>query len=201
MKLYYTPGTCAFAPHTVANELGIKLDLVKVDLGKKTTSDGKNFLDINPKGYVPALELDDGRILTEGPAISLYLADLHPEKNLAHKCGTFERAEVTSWLSYISTELHKNFSPLYAPASSDTEKQAARDKLAKRFALVEQTLEKASYLVSNQFSAADAYLFTVLGWCDHLGIALDKFPSIQRYIEELTQRESIIAAKAAEKAG
>lgn len=201
MKLYYAPGTCSFAPHTVANELGIKLDLVKVDLGKKTTSDGKNFLDINPKGYVPALELDDGRILTEGPAISLYLADLHPEKNLAHKCGTFERAEVTSWLTYIGTELHKNFSPLFTPTASDTEKQAARDKLAKRFALVEQALEKAGYLVADQFSAADAYLFTVLGWCGHVSVSLDKFPSIQRYIKELSQRASIVRAQTEEKAG
>jgi len=200
MKLYYAPGTCAFAPHTVANELGIKLDLVKVDIRNKTTADGKNFLDINPKGYVPALELDDGRILTEGPAISLYLADLYPEKNIAHKCGTFERAEVTSWLTYIGTELHKNFGPLFTPTATDAEKQTAKDKLAKHFALIDHALSKTDYLVANHFSPADAYLFTVLGWCGHVGVSLDKFASIQRYIKELSQRDSIVAAQKAEKA-
>lgn len=199
MKLYFSPGACSLSPHIVACELGINLDLVKVNLGTKNTSDNRDFTKINPKGYVPALELDDGRILTEGPAIVQYLADLHLEKGLAPKCGTFERAKVQEWLTYIGTELHKNFGPLFNRSTTDADKQAAKEKLHLRLDYAEEALSKSSYLAAGRFSVADAYLYTVLSWCDHVGIDLKAFPAMQRYFDNLSKRESIIAATQAEK--
>lgn len=199
MKLYYSPGTCSLSPHIIACELGINLDLVKVNLGTKNTSDNRDFNKINPKGYVPALELDDGRILTEGPAIAEYLADMHPEKGLVPKCGTFERAKVQEWLNYIGTELHKNFGPLFNRSTTDADKQAVKEKLHLRLDYAEEALSKSSYLVADRFSVADAYLYTVLSWCSHVGIDLKAFPSMQRYFDNLSKRESIIAATQAEK--
>lgn len=198
MKLYFSPGACSLAPHIVACELGLNLDIVKVDLGTKTISGNMDFNKINPKGYVPALELDDGRILTEGPAIVQYLADLYPEKGLMPEYGTFERAKVQEWLTYTGTELYKNFGPLYNKAATDAEKQAAKEKLRIRLSPVEETLAKARYLVSERFSVADAYLYTILSWCDYVGIDLKPFPAIQRYIDNLSKRDSIISATQAE---
>ena len=183
MKLYFSPGACSLSPHIVANEAGIPIQLEKVDLSTKQTASGKNFLSVTPKGYVPALELDDGRVITEGPAIVQYLADLKPEKNLAEKPGTYERAKVQEWLNYIATELHKNFSPLFHPLD-----------------LAEKQLEKSEYIASSHFTVADAYLFTVLTWCPFVGVSLDALPALAAYKDKIANRDSVKKALADEKA-
>lgn len=200
MKLYFSPGACSLSPHIVALEAGIPLTLEKVDLGKKQTASGSDFLKINPKGYVPALELDDGRVITEGPAIVQYLADLKPEKLLAEKAGTFERAKVQEWLNYIGTEIHKNFGPLFNSAASEADKTLAINKIKDRLKLVETQLEGSEYLVGARFTVADAYLFTVLGWCQYVNLSLDEFPAIAAYVDKLKERPSIKTALDAEKA-
>lgn len=200
MKLYYSPGACSFSPHIVAEEAEIKLDLVKVNLKTKQTDDGRDFAKINPKGYVPALELDDGQLLTEGPAIVQYLADLKPEKGLVPKCGTFERAKLQEWLNFISTEIHKGFGPLFYPTSSEQEKEAAKAKLTKRFELIEEQLKKTAFITGDQFSVADAYFFTVLQWCAFLKFDISSFKAIQQYNAKVATRDSVKKALMAEKA-
>lgn len=198
MKLYYSPSCCSLAPHIVAVELGIPLKLVKVDLKNKKTAQGDDFTAINPKGYVPALELDDGRILTEGPAIVQYLAELEPEKALAGKANTFERAKVQEWLNFIATEIHKGFGPLFYPNTPEDYKKVAVEKLGQRFSLAEQALSQSPFIVSERFTVVDAYLFTVLRWCGYLGVSLEQFPHLQAYIARIDQRESVKKALAAE---
>ena len=199
MKLYFSPGACSLSPHIVANEAGIPIQLEKVDLSTKQTTSGKNFLSVTPKGYVPALELDDGRVITEGPAIVQYLADLKPEKNLAEKPGTYERAKVQEWLNYIATELHKNFSPLFHPSSEDAKKEATQ-KLINRLDLAEKQLEKSEYIATSHFTVADAYLFTVLTWCPFVGVSLDDLPALASYKDKIADRDSVKKALADEKA-
>ncbi|RCL00338.1 MAG: glutathione S-transferase [Candidatus Tokpelaia sp. JSC085] len=200
MKLYFSPGACSLASHIVARELGVAIDLVKVDLARKLTYDNRDFNTINPKGYVPVLELDDGHCLTEGPAIMLHLADQYPAKGLLPACGTYERAKVHEWLAFAGMELHKNFSPFFNKSSSDAEKQTAQSKLSIRFRFLEDALATATanYLVSNCFSVADAYLYTVLSWCGDIGFDLKAFPAIQRYVAHLSKRASIMTAIQAE---
>ncbi|HZH79026.1 MAG TPA: glutathione S-transferase N-terminal domain-containing protein, partial [Archangium sp.] len=140
MKLYYTPGACSMNPHIMLREAGLNFDLVKVDLGSHKTPDGKDFYSINPKGYVPALELDNGQVLTENPAIVQYIADQKPEAKLAPANGTLERYRLQEWLGFISTELHKTFGPLWNPAVSEGEKKATFDKLTKRFEFIAKNL-------------------------------------------------------------
>lgn len=198
MKLYFSPFACSLAPHIAANELGIKLDLVKVDIASKVTSQGHNFKDINPKGYVPALELDDGRVLTEGPAIVQYLNDNSVSKSLAPACGSFERAKVQEWLNFIGTELHKNFGPLFNPALPEADKKATKEKLLARLAIVEADLQCADYLANNKFSLADIYLFVVLNWTQRTGVDLSHLPKIQAFHKRIGERPSVIAAINAE---
>lgn len=198
MKLYFSPGACSLSPHIVANELGLALTLVKVNLQDKTTADGKDFKKINANGYVPVLELDDGRILTEGVAIVQYLADLKPEKNLAQKAGTFERALVQEWLNYIATELHKGFGPLFNAASSEGEKKAAKDKILNRIALVEKNLAEKPFIAASTFTVADAYLITILSWCKYLKVDLSNFPHTVEYIKKMSERDSVKKALADE---
>ena len=198
MKLYFSPFACSLSPHIVASELGIKLDLVKVDLSNKATSDGGNFYDINPKGYVPALVLDDGRVITEGPAITQFLNDSSQTKSLAPACGTFERAKVQEWLNFIGTEIHKNFGPLFNPALPEADKQATKEKLASRLKIVEADLQKADYLANNSYSLADIYLFVVLNWAPHTGVDLSGFPAIQAFHQRVGARAAVGEAIAAE---
>ncbi|MDE1899543.1 MAG: glutathione transferase GstA, partial [Xanthomonadaceae bacterium] len=162
MKLYFAPGACSFSPHIVLRELGLPFDLVQVDLRSKATRDGRDFRAINPKGYVPTLELDDGRILTEGPAIVQYLADRKPEAGLAPANGSFERYQLQEWLNFISTEIHKQFSPLFNPDTPDAVKRQQIEKLGGRFTEVGAVLGKHDYLLAGGYSVADAYLYTVL---------------------------------------
>ncbi|HEX3674971.1 MAG TPA: glutathione transferase GstA [Rhizomicrobium sp.] len=171
MKLYYAPGACSLSPHIVALEAGIPIELEKVDIKEHKTASGEDFYKINPKGYVPALKLDDGRFLTEGPAIVQYLADQKPGANLAPANGTFERYELQEWLGFINSEIHKSFSPLFGAASDDV-KADARAKIAKRFTYVDGELAGKHFLMGEQFTAADAYLFVMLTWAHHLKIAL-----------------------------
>ncbi|MCE1163423.1 MAG: glutathione transferase GstA [Thiomonas sp.] len=199
MKLYFSPGACSLSPHIVLHELGLPHDGVKVDLKSKQTSDGRDFRAINPKGYVPTLELDDGTILTEGPAIVQYLADRKPELNLAPANGTLARYQLQEWLNFISTELHKQFSPLFNPASSADLVAAQKAKLADRFALIAQTLDKQDYLLPTGFSVADPYLYTVMSWAGYVGVDLSPWPALARYKTRMEARPGVAATLAAER--
>lgn len=191
MKLYFSPGACSLSPHIVLLEAGLAFNAERVDLGKKLTAGGADFRRINPNGYVPALVLDDGTVLTEGPAIVQYLADGAPQSGLLPAVGKVERYQVLGWLNYISTELHKNFSPLFKPDSTDDIRAHAHKLLALRLEHVARHLEGREFLVGNQFSVADAYLFTVLGWTDILGISLADWPRLQDFRARIGQRPAV----------
>lgn len=198
MQLYYLPFACSLSPHIVINELGIPCDIIKVDGKTKMAANGKNFLSVSPNGYVPALELDSGDVITEGPAIVQYLADLKPEKKLAPANGTIERTHLQTWLNFISTELHKGMSPLFNPHFSAEVKSIFTDKLFKRFDYLETVLSKQEYLLGHDFSVADAYLFTVLNWCKGLKIDLAKWPALTAFVSRISSRPSVQAAIQAE---
>lgn len=200
MKLYFAPNTCALSPHIVLRELNLPFELVRVDNQSKRTEHGEDFLAINPKGYVAALQLDDGRVLTEGPAIVQYLADLKPEAGLAPANGSWERAQLQEMLNFITSELHAGMSPLFNKALSDEVKEVFRARLFKRLAHVQGILDESDYLLGQQFSVADAYLFTVLGWLRFVGIDVQAWPAAARYVETIAARASVRAALAAEAA-
>jgi glutathione S-transferase len=200
MKLYFSPGACSLSPHIVAHELGIPVSLVKVDLGSKALPDGSNFTTVNPKGYVPALQLDNGELLTEGPAIVQYLADQKPAAKLAPPNGTLERARVQEMLGYINSELHKSYSPLFNPKSTNEVKSERQEYLRRRYALVEKQLEGKSYLFGDQFTVADAYLYTVTTWAAFVSFDLSTFPNLQAFQKRVAARPAVQAAHAAEKA-
>ncbi|KGM30388.1 glutathione transferase GstA [Inquilinus limosus] len=198
MKLYYVPDTCSLSPHIVLRELDLPFTLVRVDNRTKTTADGGDFLAINPKGYVAALQLDDGRVLTEGPAILQYLADLKPEAGLAPANGSWERVRLQEWLNFITSEIHAGLSPLFNAALPEEAKAIFRDKLARRLAVVETTLQRQDHLLEGGFSVADAYLFTVLGWTRFFAIDLGRWPAVAAYMRRIGARPSVAAALAAE---
>ncbi len=200
MKLYFSPGACSLSPHIVIQELGLKAELVKVDLKAHTLSDGSDFYAINSKGSVPFLVLDDGSQLSEGSAIVQYLADLKPESGLLPKYGSFERAKIQEWLSFISTEIHKGFSPLFAPDVPEEYKTMARQKLTQRYEYINRHLAKNEFLGGAQFSVADAYLFTTLGWLQFIGLNLSPLKNITAYVEKIAERASVKAARAVESA-
>ncbi|HEY4939832.1 MAG TPA: glutathione transferase GstA [Rhizomicrobium sp.] len=195
MKLYYAPGACSLSPHIVAEEAGIALEYEKVDLKSHKTAAGADFYAINPKGYVPALLLDDGSLLSEGPAIVQYLADLKPAANLIPPNGSAARYHVLEWLAYINSEMHKTFTPLFGP-SSDEVKVDARAKLAKRFAYVDAQLAGKSYLVGEQFSVADAYLFVMTSWAIFQKIEVPT--NVAAFRARVTARPAVHAALKAE---
>ena len=197
MKLYFSPGACSLSPHIVLLEAGIPFTLDKVNQGSKQTSSGQDFRTINPKGYVPALETDSGAILTEGPAIVQYLADLAPETNLAPPNGSIERYQMMSWLNFVGTEIHKNYSPLFDPSGSDDVKNAARANLAKRYAYIDTTLEGREYL-TGQFSLADIYLFVVTNWAAMVKVDLAPFPNVQALHQRIGARPAVQQALRAE---
>jgi glutathione S-transferase len=199
MKLYFSPSACSLSPHIVAREAGIDLELEKVDGAKKQTASGADFWAINPKGYVPALQLDDGQVLTEGPAIVQYLADQKPESGLAPAAGTLARYRLQEWLNFISTELHKQYSPLFNPKMSDETKAFQREYLGKRIAFVAKAVEGERYLMGAGFSVADAYLFTVLSWSKHVGVDLAAWPAIVSYMQRVGERPAVKAALDAER--
>lgn len=199
MKLYFAPGACSLASHIVLRELGLPFEAVQVDLRSKKTQSGEDYAALNPKGYVPALQLDDGRLLSEGPAILQYLADRKPEAKLAPAAGTFERYQLQEWLAYINSEVHKTYSGFFNPAATAEQKEALKPVLARRLGYVEQHLAKHDWLVGDAFSVADAYLYVVLGWSGFVGFDLAPFPKLQAYHARIAQRPAVQAAQAAEK--
>ena len=198
MKLYYSPGACSLSPHIVMREAGIPVQLVKVELSTKKTEDGGDFKAINTKGYVPTLELPDGQRLTEGPAIVQYLADQAPTRGLAPANGTIERSRLQEWLNFISTELHKQFSPLFDPACEESLKTRQIQKLGGRFDWIVKQLGNRDYLMGSAFTAADAYFYTMLTWCGHVGIDLSKWPALGAYKTRVEQRPQVREALKAE---
>jgi len=194
MKLYFSPGACSLSPHIVARELGIPLQLEKVDLKARKTASGRDFLQINPKGYVPALELDSGDVLTEGPAIVQYLADQKPEAGLAPANGTLARAHLQEMLNFISTELHKTYSPLFNPTTPAETREERKEYLRKRFAYVDSVLAKRRFLLGDQFSVADAYLFTVTSWARHVDLDLSGYKALTDFQQRVAARPAVQAA-------
>ena len=194
MKLYYSPGACSLSPHIVANEIGIPLELEKVDTKTKQTEHGSDYLAINPKGYVPALRLDDGALLTEGPAIVQYLADQKPGSGIAPANGTLARYRLQEMLGYINSELHKTYSPLFNPNTTDAVRADREAYLRKRYALIEQTLSDQPFLLGDQFSAADAYLFTVTNWARVLKLDLSEFPNLMAFQKRVAERPAVQGA-------
>jgi len=194
MKLYYAAGTCSLAPHIVAREAGIPVDLIRVNIGSQPhrTEDGADYATVNPKGYVPALALDDGQLLTEGVAIMQYLADLAPQSGLAPAAGTIARYRLQEWLTFVSSELHKMFSPwLFHPEHGEQAQQVARDKILERFALLDRHLADRAYLLGAGFTAADAYAFAIIGWSRLKGIELSPFPALKAYMDRVAARPKV----------
>jgi len=198
MKLYYSPGACSLSPHIVARESGIEVELDKVDFKTKQTSSGRDFMAINPKGYVPALELDDGSVLTEGPAIVQYLADRKPERQLVPAAGTTSRYRVQEMLGFINSELHKTYSPLFSPATGEEQRKERMAYLHKRYAIIERQLANGPYLFGEQFTAADAYLFVVTNWARTVKLELGDFPNLRAFQSRVAERPAVRAAMDAE---
>jgi glutathione S-transferase len=198
MKLYYAPGACSLSPHIVAREAGIAIELEKVDLRAHKTENGEDFMAVNPKGYVPALKLDDGSVLTEGPAIVQYLADQKPASKLAPAAGTLERYRLQEWLAFIGTELHKSFGPLFNPATPDAVKQTAKANIEKRLAYLNDQLAKRQFLLGDTFTAADAYAFTILNWTNFVGMDLKAYPNVAAYSGRIAARPKVQEALKAE---
>ena len=197
MKLYYAPGTCSLSPHIVAREAGLPLTLVRVDNKNKVTEAGEDYRAINPKGYVPLLELDSGVRLSEGPAIVQYLADLAPASKLAPANGTVERYQLQEWLNFITSEVHKQFSPLFDATMPDEAKEKFRNRLATRFDWIAGQLKGRDYLMGS-FTVADAYLFVVLGWTKFTGPDLARWPVLQEFVARVAARPHVQEALKAE---
>lgn len=198
MKLFYFPGACSLSPHIALLEAGIPYTLQKVDPKNKVVEGGGDYLAVNPKGYVPTLQLTTGEYLTEGPAIVQYIADQKPESGLVPKAGTLERYRMQEWLNFITTEIHKGYSPLFDPNLAADVKQAFKDKLGKRFDWLSTQLQGKDYLTGNKFTVADGYLFTVLNWNGWVGIDLAKWPVLAAFYARVAARPKVQEAMKAE---
>ncbi|AHG22400.1 glutathione S-transferase [Chania multitudinisentens RB-25] len=198
MKLFYKAGACSLSPHIILREAGLDFTAEKVDLAQKKTESGADYLAINPKGQVPALVLDDGSLLTEGVAIVQYLADRVPDRNLIPAAGTLSRYHAIEWLNYVSTEIHKGFSPLFNPKTPDEYKVIVREKLESQFSYLDSVLAKQHYLLGNRFSVADAYLFTVLRWALAMQFDLKKHAHLTAYFDRVAARPAVEATLRAE---
>jgi len=198
MKLYYSPGACSLSPHIVVSEAGLPVELEQVNLAEHKTATGQDYMAVNPKGYVPALRLDDGSILTEGPAIVQYLADQKPASGLAPAAGTIDRYRLQEWLTFIGTELHKSFSPLFNKASSDDVKNTAKTSINKRLAWLNDQLAGRQYLMGGKFTVADAYAFTIVNWTNFVGIDLKDYPNLGAYMARVGGRPKVHEALKAE---
>lgn len=198
MKLFLKPGACSLSPHIVLEEAGLRYETEVVDLKTKVTASGANYAALNPKGYVPALLLDSGELLTEGPAIVQYLADQVPEKKLAPANGTLARYQLQSWLTFIGTEIHKNFSPFFNPAATPEMKELARANLQRRLAYTNDQLAGKSYLLGEDFSVADAYLFVVVNWSGFIELDLSGWPNLTAFLARVAARPAVQAAMKAE---
>jgi glutathione S-transferase len=192
MKLYYSPGACSMAPHIVALEAGHNLDYVKVDIPNKKTESGDDYWKVNFKGYVPTLQLDNGTMLSEVGVICQYLADQKPESGLAPKAGTQERYQLMEWLNFVAAEVHKQLGALFNPKYTPEMREVQLGVIGRRFKPLEEKLaDKRQYLMGDKFSAADAYLFTVLRWTDKLKVDLNQWPNIKAYFERVGKRPKI----------
>lgn len=198
MKLYFSPGACSLSPHIVLREAGLQFDLDEVDLSAKKTSDGKDFYAISPNGYVPALQLKSGEVLTEGPAVVQYLADLVPDKHLAAPQGSMERYHLMESLNFITSEIHKTFIPLFIETTVEEARNAARAHLSKRIDYVNTELGNSTYFRSEHFTVADAYLFTVLSWARYVKFDLAPWPAVVSYLERIAARPAVREALVAE---
>lgn len=197
MKLYYSPGACSLSPHIVSREAAIPVQLQKVDLKAKKFDSGSDYLAVNPKGQVPALELDNGQVLTEGPAIVQYLADQKPDSGLAPKAGSLERYRLQEWLNFTTSELHKGFSPLFKPNTPEEYKRIAKENLGGRFDWLDKQLAGKDYLMG-KFTVADAYLFTIVRWSQLQQIDLAKWPNVAAYVARVAARPKVQEALKAE---
>ncbi len=198
MKLYYAPGACSMASHIALHETGLPFEIDKLDAATKMTAGGENFMLVNPKGYVPTIRLDDGSILSEGAAVLQYIADQNPASGLAPKAGTMERYRLQEWLTFIGTELHKTYGPLFNKAVSPDAKTRGFDLLTRRLGYVETQLANKPYLMGDSFTVADAYMFVVVRWSDRVGFDLGPFPRIKEYLAKIAARPSVQAAMKAE---
>lgn len=198
MKLFYSPGACSLSPHIVLREAGVDVPLERVDLKSKTTERGADFTAVNPKGQVPTLQLNSGEILTEGPVIVQYISDLNPAAGLTGAPGSMTRWRVLEWLNHITSELHKGFSPLFRPNTPDAYKEIARANLAAKFDALEKHMAGRDYLTGDAFTAADAYLFTVMNWGKFTGIDIARWPTLAAYHARVAARPKVQQALAAE---
>ena len=199
MKLFNKPGACSLASHIILHELGLKFELDEVDTDEGLTNSGQDYKAINPKGYVPALQLDSGEVLTEGAAILQYLADQHPEKGLAPKTGTIARAHLHEYLNYTGSELHKAFGPFFSSDASDADKEKAGENVARKFDYLNELLgDGRTYLLGDNFSVADSYLFVVSNWANFTGIDLKKWPNVAAFVGRVSHRPAAQAAMKAE---
>jgi glutathione S-transferase len=194
MKLYYFPAACSQASNIALREAGLKFELVKVDRHTKKAADGLDFNAVNPKGYVPALQLDDGQVLTENVAVLQYIADRNPAARLAPAAGTMERYRLMEWLSFINSEVHKTFAPLFRADAPEETKQYARKNLTERLDYLERALGKREFLLGDGFTVADAYLFTVLSWGRHVKLDIGRWPQLERYAARIGARPHVIEA-------
>lgn len=194
MKLYYFSGACSLAANIALREAGLNFELVKVDRRTKRTADGLDFNEVNPKGYVPALRLDNGEVLTENVAVLQYIADRSPASQLAPAAGTLERYRLLEWLAFISSEVHKNFSPLTSDAAPEDAKSYVRKVLGARLDYLNRTLGERTFLAGEPFTVADAYLFTVLRWGRYVNVDLGQWPQLQRYVERVGGRPHVTEA-------
>jgi glutathione S-transferase len=194
MKLYYLTNACSLASNIALREAGLKFELVKVDRKTKMAADGLDYREVNPKGYVPALTLDDGQVLTENVAVLQYIADRNPAAKLAPAAGTLERYRLMEWLSYINSEIHKSFSPMFRAEASDQVKDYARNYLPQRLDYLQRALGSRSYLMGEQFTVADAYLFTVLGWGGYVNFDIGRWPQLKRLHERVGARPHTLEA-------
>ena len=199
MKLYYSPGACSLSPHIVLREAGLAFEPVMAPTKTHKLQDGTDYYTINPLGYVPMLELDDGTRLREGPAIVQYVADQVPNKNLAPAAGTLPRYRLQEWLTFIGTEIHKSFSPLFNPDMPEDGKKIYRDRIANRFAFVDKELANKPFLLGEQFSVADAYLYTVTRWAKPMSIDLAPYPNLSAHNERVNARPAVQEALKVEK--
>lgn len=198
MKLFYKPGACSLSPHIILRETGIDFTLVTVDLQTKKTEQGEDYLQINPKGQVPALLLDDGTLLTEGVAIVQYLADLKSDRHLLAPCGSLTRYHTLAWLNYVATELHKGFTPLFRPGTKDEDKALTREELEKKFSYVNEELNDKQWLMGGRFTVADAYLFTVTRWAHAMKLDLSGLDALNGWFDRVAERPAVAAALKAE---
>lgn len=193
MKLYIISGACSLAVNIALREADVRFKLIRVDGKTHKIESGADFLAINPKGYVPALQLDDGQVVTETVAVLQYVADLSPQARLAPAAGSLMRYRLMEWLSFINSEVHKGFSPLYSPDANDAVRDFARDRLVKRLDYLQQVVREP-YLLGDRFTVADAYLFTVLGWCPEVGLDLARWPGLTSYHSHIALRPHVAAA-------